>query len=182
MAYPPHSPTGNAFAIRFSKMAKPVAKAPHSPECRYTMPFRFSEMAYPPHSPLANAFAIRFSEMAKPVANAPHSPEWRYAKCHSNECRCTERRYAKCRSTICHFVSVKWQSLWRMHRIRQSVVIQSVVLPNIVVPSGVMLNVIVSFAILLQRNAFACGECGVFANSLKRIGKWQSHCPPNALV
>jgi hypothetical protein len=21
-------------------------------------------------------------------------------------------------------------------------------------------------------NAFACGECGVFANSLKRIGKW----------
>jgi len=22
-------------------------------------------------------------------------------------------------------------------------------------------------------NAFACGECGVFANSLKRIGKWQ---------
>jgi len=163
MAYPPHSPTGNAFAIRFSKMAKPVAKAPHSPECRYTMPFRFSEMAYPPHSPLANA-------------------EWRYAKCHSNECRCTERRYAKCRSTICHFVSVKWQSLWRMHRIRQSVVIQSVVLPNIVVPSGVMLNVIVSFAILLQRNAFACGECGVFANSLKRIGKWQSHCPPIALV
>jgi hypothetical protein len=30
------------------------------------------------------------------------------------------------------------------------------------------------FAISLQRNAFACGECGVFANSLKRIGKWQS--------
>jgi hypothetical protein len=117
-------------------------------------------MAYPPHSPTGNAFAIRFSEMAKPVANAPHSPEcryteWRYAKCHSNECRCTERRYAKCRSTICHFVSVKWQSLWRMHRIRQSVVIQSVVLPNIVVPSGVMLNVIVSFAILLQRNGKA---------------------------
>ena len=81
--------------------------------------------------------------------------EWRYAKCRSNECRCTERRYAKCRSTICHFVSVKWQSLWRMHRIRQSVVIQSVVLPNIVVPSGVMLNVIVSFAILLQRNGKA---------------------------
>jgi hypothetical protein len=25
-----------------------------------------------------------------------------------------------------------------------------------------------------KRNAFACGECGVFANSLKRIGKWQS--------
>jgi hypothetical protein len=22
-------------------------------------------------------------------------------------------------------------------------------------------------------NAFACGECGVFANSLKRIGEWQ---------
>jgi hypothetical protein len=22
----------------------------------------------------------------------------------------------------------------------------------------------------------------VFANSLKRIGKWQSHCPPNTLV
>ena len=22
-------------------------------------------------------------------------------------------------------------------------------------------------------DAFACGECGVFANSLKRIGKWQ---------
>jgi hypothetical protein len=30
------------------------------------------------------------------------------------------------------------------------------------------------FAISLQRNAFACGECGVFANSLKRIGKWKS--------
>jgi hypothetical protein len=27
---------------------------------------------------------------------------------------------------------------------------------------------------LLLQNAFACGECGVFANSLKRIGKWQS--------
>jgi len=25
-----------------------------------------------------------------------------------------------------------------------------------------------------KRNAFACGECGVFAISLKRIGKWQS--------
>ena len=36
----------------------------------YHLPFRFSEMAYPPHSPMANAFAIRFSEMAKPVANA----------------------------------------------------------------------------------------------------------------
>jgi hypothetical protein len=24
-----------------------------------------------------------------------------------------------------------------------------------------------------KANAFACGECGVFANSLKRIGKWQ---------
>jgi hypothetical protein len=30
------------------------------------------------------------------------------------------------------------------------------------------------FAISLQRNAFACGECGVFANSQKRIGKWKS--------
>jgi hypothetical protein len=30
------------------------------------------------------------------------------------------------------------------------------------------------FAILLLQNAFACGECGVFANLLKRIGKWQS--------
>ena len=35
------------------------------------------------------------------------------------------------------------------------------------------------FAILLLQNchwpanAFACGECDVFANSLKRIGKWQ---------
>jgi len=26
----------NAFAIRFSEMAKPVANAPHSPECRCT--------------------------------------------------------------------------------------------------------------------------------------------------
>jgi len=25
--------------------------------------------------------------------------------------------------------------------------------------------------------AFACGECGVFANSLKRIGKWQRLLP-----
>jgi len=25
-----------------------------------------------------------------------------------------------------------------------------------------------------EANAFACGECGVFANSLKRIGEWQS--------
>ena len=118
-------------------------------------------------------------------------------ECHHSK-RCIDK---KCRSTISHFAlakwhirrirlrgmhlpfaSAKWQSLWRMHRIRQSVVIQSVVLPNIVVPRGVMLNVIVSFAILLQRNAFACGECGVFANSLKRIGKWQSHCPPIALV
>ena len=91
-------------------------------------------------------------------------------ECHHSN-RCTDK---KCRSTISHFASAKWhirrirlrgmhlpfasakwQSLWRMHRIRQSVVIQSVVLPNIVVPRGVMLNVIVSFAILLQRNGKA---------------------------
>ena len=91
-------------------------------------------------------------------------------ECHHSK-RCIDK---KCRSTISHFAlakwhirrirlrgmhlpfaSAKWQSLWRMHRIRQSVVIQSVVLPNIVVPSGVMLNVIVSFAILLQRNGKA---------------------------
>ena len=29
-------PMANAFAIRFSEMAKPVANAPHSPECRCT--------------------------------------------------------------------------------------------------------------------------------------------------
>ena len=28
-------PMANAFAIRFSEMAKPVANAPHSPECHY---------------------------------------------------------------------------------------------------------------------------------------------------
>ena len=95
-------------------------------------------------------------------------------ECHHSK-RCIDK---KCRSTISHFAlakwhirrirlrgmhlpfaSAKWQSLWRMHRIRQSVVIQSVVLPNIVVPSGVMLNVIVSFAILLQRN----GKAAAFA-------------------
>jgi len=59
------------------------------------------------------------------------------------------------------FASAKWQSLWRMHRIRQSVVIQSVVLPNIVEPSGVMLNVIVSFAI------FASAKC---------IRLWRMRC------
>jgi hypothetical protein len=31
MAYPPHSPLANAFAIRFSEMVKPVANAKHSP-------------------------------------------------------------------------------------------------------------------------------------------------------
>ena len=79
----------------------------------------------------------------------------------------------------------EWQSLWRMHRIRQSVVIPSGVMLNVIVtsvvaPSVVMLNVVVPFAILLRRNgktphspiirhlpfasangkanAFACGE------------------------
>jgi hypothetical protein len=94
-------------------------------------------------------------------------------ECHHSK-RCIDK---KCRSTISHFAeakwhirrirlremhlpfaSAKWQSLWRMHRIRQSVVIPSGVMLNVVVtsvvaPSVVMLNVVVPFAILLQRMA-----------------------------
>jgi hypothetical protein len=36
MAKPPHSPEANAFAIRFSEMAKPVANAKHSPKTMFT--------------------------------------------------------------------------------------------------------------------------------------------------
>jgi hypothetical protein len=100
-------------------------------------------------------------------------------ECHHSK-RCIDK---KCRSTISHFASAKWhirrirlrgmhlpfasakwQSLWRMHRIRQSVVIPSGVMLNVVVtsvvaPSVVMLNVVVPFAILLQRN----GKAAAFA-------------------
>jgi len=150
----------------------------------YHLPFRFSEMAYPPHSPTGNA-ECRYTE-------------WRYAKCRSNECRCTERRYAKCRSTICHFASAKWQSRcirlsfaigecgalplacqWQMANAKCRYTECRTTEYRCTKWRHVKCHCIICH---FASAKFACGECGVFANSLKRIGKWQSHCPPIALV
>ena len=129
MAYPPHSPTGNAFAIRFSEMAKPVANAPHSPECRYTecrtTEYRCTKRRHVKCHCIICHFAsakwqsrcIRLSFAIGECGALPLACQWqmanakcRYTECRTTEYRCTKWRHVKCHCIICHFASEKWQS------------------------------------------------------------------------
>jgi hypothetical protein len=73
---------------------------------------------------MANAFAIRFSEMAKPVAKASLRQSV-VVPCHFASAKWHIRRIRLWRMHL-PFASAKWQSLWRMHRIRQSVIMLNV--------------------------------------------------------